>query len=62
MNLLDQIKRLILHVRMNLGGIMLVAVFIITAYACLFTDVSIGRIVSFAVVGIACAFSLLFVG
>ena len=55
MNLLNQIKRL-------LGGIMLVAVFIVTAYACLFTDVSIGRVVSFAMVGIVCAFSLLFVG
>ena len=60
MNLLDQIKRLIRHI--DLGGIMLVAVFIVTAYACLFTDVSIGRVVLFAGIGIACAFSLLFVG
>jgi len=55
MNLLDRI-------RINLGGIMLVVIFIVTAYTCLFTDVSIGRIVGFAAVGFACAFSTLFLG
>jgi len=55
MNLLDRI-------RMNLGGIMLVVVFVVTAYACFFTDVSIGRIIGFAVVGFACAFSTPFLG
>ena len=60
MGLLNQIKRLIRHI--DLGGIMLVITFVVTAYACLFTDVSIGRVVSFAAVGIACAFSLLFLG
>ena len=54
-NLLDKI-------RINLGGIMLVIVFIVSAYACLFTDVSIGRIVGFVAVGFACAFSTLFLG
>lgn len=60
MNLLSQIKRLIRHI--DLGGIMMVATFIASAYACLFTDVSIGRIILFAGIGFACAYSLLFVG
>ena len=60
MNLLDQIKRLIRHI--DLGVIMLVITFVVTAYACLFTDVSIGRIVGFAVIGMACGFSMLFLG
>ena len=60
MNLLDQIKRLIRHI--DLDAIMLVITFVVTAYACLFTDVSIGRIVGFAAVGFACAFSMLFLG
>ena len=61
MNLLDQIKRLTRHIA--LGGIVLiVVVFIVTAYACLFTDVSIGRIVLFAAIGIAFGFSMLFLG
>ena len=55
MNLLDKI-------RINLGGIILVVVFVVTAYACFFTDVSIGRIVGFVAVGFACAFSTLFLG
>ena len=62
MSLLTRIKRLAEHIRMYLSDIMIIATTVISAYALLFTDTPIGRVLGFEVIGIICTFVLLFIG